>query len=186
MGPLLPSTAGHKTLSVDFRGTLTTKTGTSMSSPHVAGLISLILSNHPDGASLDVQAVKALLTAGAPMITDHPLAWVSPTCNGSAPAPPVEPPVVPVDPVPTPGPKGPGPTPVMPIPQLPAPSGVPCPVVSPMPAPSAPPARPTPVVPVPSAVPPMPTPAMPMPPSVMYPGGIPPEGSTELPQMPPQ
>eukprot|EP00170_Pyropia_yezoensis_P006572 contig_26803_g6593 len=133
---------GHKTLSVDFRGTLTTKTGTSMSSPHVAGLIALILSNHPNGASLDVQAVKALLTAGAPMITDHPLAWVSPACNGSAPAP--------VVPAPVPGPPK-GPNPAEPIPQVPAPA-----------------------------------PGVPAPAPTMYPGGIPPEGSTELPQMPPQ
>lgn len=122
-----------------------------MSSPHVAGLIALILSNHPDGASLDVQAVKALLTAGAPMITDHPLAWASPACNGTAP-PPVVPPPVPAEPTPAPGPKGPGPPgPAVPVPQVPAPA-----------------------------------PAVPPPAPAMYPGGIPPEGSTELPQMPPQ
>lgn len=103
IGSLVHDTAGHKTLSVDFRGTLTTKTGTSMSSPHVAGLIALILSNHPNGASLDVQAVKALRTAGALMIMDRPLAWVSSACNGSAPAP--------VVPAPVPGPKGQSPNP---------------------------------------------------------------------------
>lgn len=67
------------------------------------GLIALILSSHPNGASLDVQAVKALRTAGAPMIMDHPLAWVFPACNESAPAP--------VVPAPVPGPKGPSPNP---------------------------------------------------------------------------
>ncbi|GAB0491251.1 hypothetical protein MMPV_002503 [Pyropia vietnamensis] len=187
---------GHKILSVDIEGTLTTKTGTSMAAPHVSGIIALILANHPNGASLDVNAVKALLTAGAPMITDHPLAWASPSCNGSAPAPPAPMPGMPAPmpgmpapmpgmPTPVPGPKGPGPAPVpMPNPGAPAPVDPPCQM--PVPAPGAPapaPGAPAPAPGVPAPAPGAPAPA---PAPVMYPGGIPPEGSPELPQMPPQ
>lgn len=169
---------------MDFRGTLTTKTGTSMSAPHVAGLIALILSNHPDGASLDMQAVKALLTAGAPMITDHPLAWASPACNGSAPAPVPGPAPGPVVPTPAPAPKGPAPG--LPPPGFPSPApAVPVPSPNgPAPAPSGP--APAPGGPAPPCPPAPGRPVRPAPAPVMYPGGIPPEGSTELPQMPPQ
>jgi len=94
---------GHKILSVDFRGTLTTKTGTSMSAPHVAGMAALIMSQHPKGASLRMRDVLALLTKDAPMVASYPMAWLSPTCAGMPPPAPMPVPV-PTVPVPPPAP----------------------------------------------------------------------------------
>jgi len=113
---------GHKVLSVDIKGSLVTKTGTSMSAPHVAGLAALIMSQHPQGASLRMKDVLAMLTKNAPMVGQYPMAWVSPSCSGAPPAPAP----VPAPTVPAPGPTPPVfPTPVAPgVPPITRPQGM--------------------------------------------------------------
>jgi len=77
-----------------------------MSAPHVSGMAALLLSQHPNGSSLRMRDVLAMLTKDAPMIGAHPLAWVSPTCAGTAepalaPAPAQKQAPAPVVPIPT-------------------------------------------------------------------------------------
>lgn len=54
---------GRQTLSVDYQGGLTTKTGTSMSAPTVSGVVAVLLSATRDAGRITVADMRAILTA---------------------------------------------------------------------------------------------------------------------------
>ncbi|GAB0493050.1 hypothetical protein MMPV_004322 [Pyropia vietnamensis] len=94
---------GHSILSADFRGGLKTLSGTSMSAPHVSGVVALTLAERPDGATLNVEAVKALIFKDAPIVAGWPLGWANPSCVPPAQAPTPAPTAMPGATTPPPG-----------------------------------------------------------------------------------
>lgn len=76
------SNPGQNILSVNARTTseLTPLSGTSMASPHVAGMVALVLAEAPNGASRSRNQVIARLTKGAPNVGGYPMPWASSMC----------------------------------------------------------------------------------------------------------
>lgn len=55
--------------------------GTSMASPHAAGLAALILAQDSEGGELKSDEVLDEMTRDAPTVEQFPLAWANPTCQ---------------------------------------------------------------------------------------------------------
>jgi len=70
------------------------RSGTSMASPHVAGIVALLLGDRENGGALTPADVNRLLKAGAPTVAGFALGFVSTSGCGGLPAPPPPPPPV--------------------------------------------------------------------------------------------